>query len=501
MTAESALTYSSRIRRKGIHRTKCDTGFESWHQRAGKERSSVSKFEILLIDDEPQLRFTVRRFLESRGYAIREAESCQTAIEACRESGPDAILLDYSLPDGDALGLLPTLKETQPEVPVLILTAHATVDLAVRAMKQGAEYFLTKPLELPTLRIILERALENKRNRLKVAASESRISREFLGAFLGQGPAIRELAQLAEGALRTEGPVLIQGETGVGKGTLAVWLHSKGPRSKEACVDLNCAGLSRELLESELFGHEKGSFTGAVTSKMGLLEIAHRGTVFLDEIGDADPMVQAKLLKVLEDKRFRRLGDVRDRHVDVRLIAATHHDLPTLIGENRFRSDLYFRISTILLKIPPLRERLEDLPLIAETLLEKISANLKHAQIQVAPNAMAALKRYAWPGNIRELRNVLERAALLSEDGTIHADQLHFEFAAGGRGAGGALEGMEDANLSLSDVERLYIQRVIQEENGRIERAAQRLGVPRSSLYKKIKAMGILVSKTPLATL
>jgi DNA-binding NtrC family response regulator len=458
-------------------------------------------FEILLIDDEPQLRFTVRRYLETRGYSILEADSCQTALETCRNSRPDAIVLDYNLPDGDALSLLPSLQEIQPDVPILILTAHATVDLAVRAMKQGAENFLTKPVELPTLHTILERALENHRNRLKVAANESRISREFLGAFLGQGESIRRLANLAEGALRTEGAVLIQGETGSGKGTLATWLHNNGPRSKEAIVDLNCAGLSRELLESELFGHEKGAFTGAVTSKMGLLEIAHRGTVFLDEIGDSDPMVQAKLLKVLEDKRFRRLGDVRDRHVDVRLIAATHHDLHTLIQEGKFRSDLYFRISTVLLKIPPLRERLEDLPLIAQTLLEKIAANLKHAQIQLAADALAALKRYSWPGNIRELRNVLERAALLCEEGTIRAGDLHFEFAGASRQTGAASAATGDTNLSLSDVERIYIQKIIQEENGRIERAAERLGVPRSSLYKKIKAMGIFVSKAPTASL
>jgi DNA-binding NtrC family response regulator len=458
-------------------------------------------FEILLVDDEPQLRFTIRRFLETRGYSILEAESCQTALETCRNSRPDAIVLDYNLPDGDALGLLPSLQEVQPDIPILILTAHATVDLAVRAMKQGAENFLTKPVELPTLQTILERALENHRNRLKVVANESRIAREFLGAFLGQGEAIRRLANLAEGALRTEGPVLIQGETGSGKGTLAMWLHNNGPRSKEACVDLNCAGLSRELLESELFGHEKGAFTGAIASKMGLLEIAHRGTVFLDEIGDADPMVQAKLLKVLEDKRFRRLGDVRDRHVDVRLIAATHHDLRALIQENKFRSDLYFRISTVLLKIPSLRERLEDLPLISQTLLEKIAVNLKHAQIQLSPDALAALKRYSWPGNIRELRNVLERAALVCQEGTIMAGDLQFEFAGASRQTGAAGAATDDTKLSLSDVERIYIQKIIQEENGRIERAAERLGVPRSSLYKKIKAMGIFVSKAPTASL
>ena len=461
----------------------------------------MSKFEVLLVDDEPQLRFTVRRFLEARGYGILEADSCQSALETCRESRPDAILLDYNLPDGDALGLLPSLQEIQPDIPILILTAHATVDLAVRAMKQGAENFLTKPVELPTLYIVLERALENQRNRLKVAANESKIAREFLGAFLGQGQAIRQLANLAESALRTEAPVLIQGETGSGKGTLAMWLHNNGSRSKEACVDLNCAGLSRELLESELFGHEKGAFTGAIASKMGLLEIAHRGTVFLDEIGDADPMVQAKLLKVLEDKRFRRLGDVRDRHVDVRLIVATHHDLHALIKENKFRSDLYFRISTVLLKIPPLRERLEDLPLIAQTLLETIAVNLKHSQIELTPEALAALARYSWPGNIRELRNVLERAALVNAGGTIRAQDLHFEFESGGQASTTAVAAIEDTSLSLSDVERIYIQKVIQEENGRIERAAQRLGIPRSSLYKKIKAMGIFVSKGPLVTL
>ena len=461
----------------------------------------MSRFEVLIVDDEPQLRFTVRRFLESRGYGILEAGSCKAAFEACRNSRPDAILLDYNLPDGDALSFLPSLQETHPGVPILILTAHATVDLAVRAMKLGAEYFLTKPLELPTLHIILERALENQRNRLKVAVGESRVAREFLDAFLGQGPAIQQLAALAEGALRSEGPVLIQGETGAGKGTLAIWLHNKSPRAKEAFVDLNCAGLSRELLESELFGHEKGAFTGAVTSKLGLLEAAHRGTVFLDEIGDADAMVQAKLLKVLEEKRFRRLGDVRDRHVDVRMIAATHHDLHTLIKEDKFRRDLYFRISTVVLKIPPLRERPEDIPLIAQRLLDKIAVNLKHSEIALTADAVAALQRYSWPRNIRELRNALERAALLSEEGTIKPSHLQFEFPSESRPGLGATGGMNDTSLTLSDIERIYVQKVIQEENGQIERAAQRLGVPRSSLYKRIKAMGLNVSKARPTTL
>ncbi len=454
----------------------------------------MSQAEVLLIDDEPQLRATVRRFLEARGYKTREAEGCVSALEACKDSRPDAILLDYSMPDGDALTLLPNIREIHSDVPVVILTAHATVDLAVQAMKMGAEYFLTKPVELPTLHHILERAMENQRNRLKVVANESRISREFLDAFLGQGTAIRRLASMAENALRTDGPVLVQGETGAGKGTLAVWLHKNSSRSKEPFVDLNCAGLSKDLLESELFGYERGAFTGAVADKSGLLEVAHRGTLFLDEIGDAAPLVQAKLLKVLEEKRFRRLGDTRDRQVDVRLIAATHHDLRTLIAEEKFRSDLYFRISTVLLKIPALKERPEDIAQIARTLLEKIAVNLKHAEIELTGDALAALQRYSWPGNIREMRNVLERAALLTEDGTIRAQHLHFEFATPPV-TGGAAAAVKDSSLTLSDVERIYIEKVIDEEGGRIERAAQRLGIPRSTLYKKIKAMGLAVSK------
>jgi DNA-binding NtrC family response regulator len=458
----------------------------------------VSKPKLLLVDDEPQVRLAVRRYLELQGFEIQEAASCQSALDSCRDSRPDAVLLDYQLPDGNALTLLPSLQEAQPEVPVIILTAHGTVDLAVQAMKAGAEHFVTKPLELATLHRILQRALENQRNRLKVAASESRIAREFLDAFVGQSPKIRELAGLAENALRTEGTVLIEGETGSGKGTLAMWLHKHSTRASEAFVDLNCAGLSRELLETELFGHERGAFTGAVSNKMGLLDVAHRGTVFLDEIGDADPMVQAKLLKVLEEKRFRRLGDVRDRQVDVRLIAATHRQLRALIQEEKFRSDLYFRISTVLLRIPSLRERPEDITPLAVQLLQKIAADLKQPGVELTPKAASALERYSWPGNIRELRNVLERAVLLSENGVLRPEHLRFEFGYKLLPSNGTPVATAPAGASLAEMERRYIQQVVEEEKGNVGRAAQRLGVPRSSLYKKVKAMDIAVSnETP----
>jgi len=458
----------------------------------------MSKSKVLLVDDEPQVRLAVRRYMDLQGFEIQEADSCQTAVDSCRDSRPDAVLLDYQLPDGNALTLLPFLQDILPEVPVIILTAHGSVDLAVQAMKAGAEYFLTKPLELTTLCRIVQRALENQRNRLKVVATESRIAREFLDAFMGRSSKIRDLASLAENALRTDGPILIEGETGSGKGTLATWLHMHSPRAGEAFVDVNCAGLSRELLETELFGHERGAFTGAVSTKMGLFDVAHRGTIFLDEIGDADPLVQAKLLKVLEEKRFRRLGGVRDRQVDVRLIAATHHELRALIKEEKFRSDLYFRISTVLLRIPPLRERAEDIMPLAGELLKKIAADLKHPSIELTPEAASALEQYSWPGNIRELRNVLERAVLLSKNGVLRREHLQFEFASKMRPSNGIPVGFGQPGPSLAEMERLYIQQVVKEERGNVVRAAQRLGVPRSSLYKKVKTLEISVlNETP----
>jgi DNA-binding NtrC family response regulator len=292
----------------------------------------MAKEKILVVDDEAGVRFGIGDFLESQGYEVGEADSCQGMLDIFRTSRPDAAIVDYMLPDGHALDLLPRLRDIDPTVPLILLTAHGSIDLAVRAVKEGAEHFLTKPVELSALLAILRRTLENRRNRQRQLASKSRQTREEVDPFLGTSAAIRQLAEQVRKVLVTESPILIQGETGTGKEVLAKWLHNHGPRAEEAFVDLNCAGLSRELLETELFGHEKGAFTGATASKSGLLEVAHRGTVFLDEVGDMDPQVQPKLLKVLEEKGFRRLGDIRDRHVDTRLIAATHQDLSLLCG-------------------------------------------------------------------------------------------------------------------------------------------------------------------------
>jgi DNA-binding NtrC family response regulator len=281
-------------------------------------------------------------------------------------------------------------------------------------------------------------------------------------------------------------PILIEGETGSGKGVLAKWLHRNGSRGDEPLVDMNCAGLSREFLETELFGHEKGAYTGAVSSKPGLLEVAHRGVVFLDEIGDLDPQVQPKLLKVLEEKRFRRLGEVRDRQVDIQLIAATHQDLSTLTRESKFRSDLYYRISTIPLRVPSLRERPEDIPVLARRLLQGLAADLGRRGLRLSDEAEGRLGRYAWPGNVRELRNVLERALLLAGGDVIDAGDLRFE----GPGAPSPDAGPGSA-LTLEELERMHIARVLQDLGGRVAEASQRLGIPRSTLYQKIKKFGI----------
>jgi DNA-binding NtrC family response regulator len=439
---------------------------------------------VLIVDDEPSVRFGVSDFLRGRGFLVEEAESCGQAEAAFRKSPPAVAIVDYSLPDGNALELLPRLKELDATVPVLILTAHGSVDLAVRAIKEGAEQFLTKPVQLEALTVIVERLIENQRNRQQQMARRSRLSRELRDPFLGTSAAIRALSAEARKVAASDSPVLIQGETGAGKGVLARWLHENGPRAEEPFVDLNCAGLSREFLETELFGHERGAFTGATAAKPGLLEVAHRGTIFLDEIGDVDAQVQPKLLKVLEEKQFRRIGDVRDRRVDLRLLTATHQNLQELVREKRFRSDLYFRISTIPLTVPALRERAEDVPELAEQLLDALAARWGHAKITLEPEAAEALAGHSWPGNIRELRNVLERAVLLSGRATLSRRDLRFEQAE-------PTAAPYDLDRTLIEVERQHIERVLRAEGGHVDAAAKRLGIPRSSLYQKIKRFGI----------
>ena len=446
-------------------------------------------YRILVVDDEDGIRFGIRDYLDSEGFEVELATDCRGAEQAFRGSSLDAAILDQVLPDGTALDLLPKLKHIDSQVPVIILTGYGSIDMAVRAIKEGAENFLTKPTELSTLLVMLRRALESRRIRQKELASKTRQDYGRPDPFAGPSMAIKRLAYEARKVSHSESPVFIEGESGTGKGVLAAWLHNNSPRAEEAFVDLNCAGFSREFLETELFGHEKGAFTGAASSKPGLLEVAHQGTVFLDEIGDMDTAVQAKLLKVLEEKRFRRLGDVHERQVNVRLIAATHQDLRRLVQESKFRSDLYYRINTIPLVIPPLRDRAEDIPILAESFLVAFAADLSRRELQLAEDAVRALQAYSWPGNIRELRNVLERAVLLSDSNVIRRQELHLDAATT------PSNGDADVNLSLVEVERRHIEKVLAAANGHVEKAATLLQIPRSTLYEKIKKLRITPSK------
>jgi DNA-binding NtrC family response regulator len=444
---------------------------------------------VLLVEEDANARRGLFRLLEADGYEVAAVETCRAALDRLRSSRPAAVVARCRLSDGGALDLLPLTRQDGAGIPCIVLAQPSELDLAVEALERGADQFLIEPINKPALLLVLQRALENWRNRRRRQREDSLRHREPPDPFLGGGAAIRELAEKAKRVLDAARPVLIQGETGTGKGVLAAWLHANGPRSEEVFVDLNCAGLTRELLETELFGHEKGAFTGAIADKTGLFETADGGTLFLDEIGDVDAQVQPKLLKVLEGGGFRRLGDVRDRRADVWLVAATHQDLSRLVEQNRFRSDLYYRISTILLRLPSLRDRAEDLPVLADHFLRRVAGEIGRQPPSLSAGAMRRLRSHSWPGNIRELRNVLERAVLLTHAAVLEADDLGFDPTLS------PTELPSSAGITLREAERSLIERTLGEEHGNVGRAAQRLGISRSSLYQRIQRHRIPVTR------
>jgi DNA-binding NtrC family response regulator len=449
--------------------------------RAGGSRPRT----ILLVDDDSVDRALVRKPLGSRGHRVVEAATCGEAERRFAAARPDIAVLDYRLPDGDALTLLERLRRADPDLPVVILTAHGSIELAVEAMRRGAEHFLTKPPDPAALAAVVERCLARRRDRRRQRADDSRHVRAGRpDPFQGTSAPMRRLEIRARRVAVADTPVLLLGETGCGKGLLARWLHDHSPRAGEPFVDLNCAGLKPELLENELFGHGKGAFTGAESAAQGLLEVADRGTLFLDEIADMDLAIQGRLLKVLEEQTFRRLGEVRERRVDVRLIAATHRQLERRVRRELFRRDLYFRINTLALEIPPLRRRWEDIPILAERFLDHFGRKLGRSVLELSPGAVAALVGHRWPGNIRELKNVVERAVLLGEGPILEADDLHFDPGSGDLAT-------DTLSFSLEELEKRHIERVLSREGGSVSRAIRILDIPRSSLYKKIKKYGI----------
>jgi DNA-binding NtrC family response regulator len=442
---------------------------------------------VLVVDDDEGIRLALGRCLGARGYEVVPAAGVREAEAAAAKAGADLAIVDQRLPDGTGLELLPRLRAILPHLPIVILTGHGTIDMAVQAIKDGADQFLTKPVDLEALVLLAARLTDARRNRQKQMAARPRP--DALDPFLGESAAMRKLREEAEDARKADRPVLILGETGAGKGVLARWLHDSGDRAQEPFVDFNCAGLSRELLDSELFGHEAGAFTGAVKAKVGLLEVAHRGTVFLDEIGDTDPAVQARLLKVIEEQRFRRLGDVRDRVVDIRLLAATHQDLSRLMTEGRFRSDLYYRISALELRIPPLSERPEDVPVIARRILDSFAREVGRAVPGISESAMGVLQAHTWPGNVRELRNVLETAVLRNRSEQLEPEDLRLRPS--------PAEASSGALPTLAEVERRHIRRALEVSGGHVGRAAHALGVSTSSLYERIRRFGLSVATDP----
>jgi DNA-binding NtrC family response regulator len=441
--------------------------------------------KILLIDDSNDLLTTVSRFLANEGHHVSTARSRAEAVVAFEAEDPDLCIVDYELPDGTGFDVILEVLKRDPKAGIVMLTGHGTIGLAVDAIKLGADQFLTKPVNLPSLGVIVQRSLQARSDQRQRSAQQRSEERARVAPFIGTSRAIQRVQELATAVVKSHAPVLLTGETGTGKGVLARWLHEFGPRGSEAFVDLNCAGLSRELAESELFGHQRGSFTSANATKRGLLELAHHGSLFLDEIGELDPAVQPKLLKVLEDKTFRRIGDVQSRTTDVRLISATHRDLTQLSQTGEFRSDLLFRINTVEIELPALRERREDIGALAGMVLEHVSRQLGRGPVQLSDGALHALEQHTWPGNIRELRNVLERALLFCGERQIGA-----EFIAVRPSSTVEPGPKTGVRATLEELERQHILAVLQDVEGKVEEAARILAIPRSSLYAKLKRYG-----------
>jgi DNA-binding NtrC family response regulator len=446
----------------------------------------VSTHKILVIDDDPVIRFGICDFLRKCDYQVTEAATVREGQHQFQNLQPDAAVVDSLLPDGTSFEILEWMENLGACIPVFILTSPGAKRATIPPSYGGTAYLFDKPVALQVLKQQLDRALEGERLRRQSKSAPYQSWQQSLDPFLGTSAAIRHLAQLANRLLTSESPLFLQGETGSGKGVLANWIHNHGTRAGESFHDLNCAGLSRELLESELFGHRRGSFTGAVENKLGLFEAANHGTLFLDEIGDIDLHVQSKLLKAVEERRFRRLGEVRERMVDVRLISATRCNLEKLMEEGRFRDDLYYRINVVPITIPPLRERSEDIPLLARYLIDRLCHECGRKPMSIEDSALDLLRRHRWPGNIRELRNALERAIQLSERSSLTTADFQLERRCSTDSKPPLSS--NDFSLTLRQVEENHIEMVLQEEGGSVERAARRLGIARSSLYNRLKS-------------
>jgi DNA-binding NtrC family response regulator len=444
---------------------------------------------ILIVDDDPQIAAGLAAYLDDE-WDVKTAGDGRAAVTAFGEFSPDVVLLDVSLPDVSGIDLLHQLKMYAETTAVIMMSGLSTIDRVVESMKLGAETFLQKPFDMETLTATLQQVHRMIATRRELIALR-RTDPASVERLPGISPSVAHLNDVLSNVARVPSPVLIEGESGTGKGVMARLIHNRSQRSRAPFVDLNCAGLSKELLESELFGHERGAFTNAMNTKPGLFEIAGDGTLFLDEIGEMEPTVQARLLKALEEKKFRRVGGVRDLRADFRLVAATNRDLQAEVAAGRFRGDLYFRLNVVRLRMPPLRERFEDLPILVQTLLGPLSKELGRPFPKVSPNAMKKLEKYGWPGNVRELRNVLERAMLTLHGPEIRSEDLLIEGVAPGSLAsasgGGGLPSSEWEIRPLDDVVRRYVSAAVDAVDGNMRKAARLLEISPSTLYARLK--------------
>lgn len=443
---------------------------------------------VLIVDDERPTREGLARALGA-AYRVLLAESGERALDILAAEPVDVVLSDLRMPGIDGLTLLRRILARQPQPAVLLLTAYGNVETAVEAVKAGAYDFLTKPVDLDRLDLVLRRALEAREVR-----NENRRLREQLDVrygiehIIGQSPAMQEVLAMVRQVAPTRSTVLIEGESGTGKEMIAQAIHRLSPRRDGPFVAVHCAALAPTLLESELFGHERGAFTGAVERRIGRFEMADGGTLFLDEVGEIAPSIQVKVLRVLEERRFERVGGTAPVDVDVRLVAATNRDLRAMVAAGTFREDLFFRLHVVAIRLPPLRERAGDIPLLAARFAEELAAANGMPPPRIAPEAMDALSAYPWPGNVRELRNTIERMVVLARSDTLGTADLPAEIrsAAGAVGAGPAVDG-----LTIEAAERRLIEAALAATGGSRARAAERLGISRRTLHRKLERYGL----------
>ena len=447
---------------------------------------------LLLIDDETELRQAIARLLELDGYVVLQAPNARQGLELLRQYAEEilVVLSDVKLPDGRGLDLLPRYRALAPLAEVVLLTAYGTIADSVRAIREGAFDYLTKGSADDQIGVIVDRAADKARLQRRVAELERRAGQgHTFAAMLGHAPALEAARQVARQVAPTEATVLLEGPTGAGKELFAQAIHQDSPRRAKPLVAVNCSAFSKELLESELFGYKKGAFTGALADKKGLVEEASGGTLFLDEIGELELGLQAKLLRVLEGQEFIKIGDTRPTRVNVRLVAATNRNLRQEVAEGHFRADLYYRLSVVVVAVPPLSARRTDVPELTRHFLQHFGAKLNRPALAPTPEAIAALQAYAWPGNVRELRNVLERAAILTPPGqplTVDDLPLEVQLAA----TTDAASPTEDER-SLRNMERQHIRRVLLEVAGNKTEAARVLGIALTTLYRKLQEYGL----------